>query len=513
MPDGQTAPHSAGMSRRKSLRQNSTGGEPITFASTKMRLHVVAAALAGLALRAFFILRFPVTDSGDAPFYIELAWNWLKHHVYGFPVHGVLTPVDMRVPGYPAFVAALFALAGRSPRAVMFAQALVDLATCFGIALIAARIAPAAYRRRAFLAALWLAALCPFTANYTAVVITESVVIFLTALAILILLGTEVGVGQTANAGTISSRWFLAGLIVGFGTLVRPETPLVLFAAGLVLLAKWRRPRDWKRLLRANVLMAAGLVLPLLPWAARNWTTLHEVQFLAPRHGEAPGEIAPLGFIKWTNTWLWKFGDVYLTHWKLDSDSINIDDLPASAFDSPQERARVAQVLDEYNKKDELTPAIDAQFGEIGRERTTHDPLRTYAKIPFLRCFTLWFSPRIELLPVSGDLWPVGDAWENDRTDFLTTLTMVVANAFYVGLALAGLWAGRRRPWCFFLVLFIVLRTVFFAYAVETPEPRYVLECFPALIALGAQIFARGVSSLRAAPDELSHGKFAESVP
>lgn len=495
------------------MQQNSTGGEPITFASTKMRLHVLAAALAGLALRAFFILQFPVTDSGDAPFYIQLAWNWLKHHVYGFPVHGALTPVDMRVPGYPAFVAAVFAFAGQSPRAVMFAQALVDLATCFLIAFIAARIAPAAHRRRAFLAALWLAVLCPFTANYTAVVITETVVIFLTALAILILLGTEVGVGETRESGFLSSRWFLAGLIVGFGTLVRPETPLVLFAAGLVLLAKWWRRRDWRRLLRANALMAVGLVLPLLPWAARNWTTLHEVQFLAPRHGETPGEIAPLGFIKWTNTWLWKFGDVYLTHWKLDSDSINMDDLPASAFDSPQERARVAQLLDEYNKKDDLTPAIDAQFGKIGRERTARDPLRTYVKIPFLRCLTLWFSPRIELLPVSGDLWPAGDAWENDRTDFLTTLTMVVANAFCVALGLAGLWIVRRRPWCFFLVLFIVVRTVFFAFAVETPEPRYVLECFPALIALAAQVFTRGVSSLRAAPDELSRGKFAESAP
>jgi hypothetical protein len=500
------------MSSRKSLQQNSTGGEPIAFASTKMRLHLLLAALAGLALRAFFILRLPATDTGDAPFYIELAWTWLKNHVYGFPVHGVLTPVDMRVPGYPAFLAAIFLFAGQSQRAVMFAQAFVDLATCFLIALIAARIAPAAYRRRAFIAALWLAVMCPFTANYTAVLITESVVIFLTALAILILLDTEVGVGHTANSGFLSSRWFLAGLVVGFGTLVRPETPLVLFAAGLILLAKWWRPTDWKKLLRANVLMAIGLVLPLLPWAARNWTTLHEVQFLAPRHGEMPGEIAPVGFIKWTNTWLWKFGDVYLTHWKLDSEPINIDDLPASAFDSPQERARVAQLLDEYNETSHLTPAIDAQFGEIGRDRTARDPLRTYVKIPLLRCFTLWFSPRIDLLPVSGDLWPIGNAWENDRTDFLTTLTVVIANAFYVGLGLVGLWAVRRRPWCFFLVLYVVVRTLFFAVAVETPEPRYVLECFPALIAIGAQAFTR-VSSLRAARDESSRGKFAESFP
>ena len=88
-----------------------------------MRINIALAALAGLALRIFFVLKFPVTDSGDAPFYIELAWNWLKNRVYGFPVKGVLTPVDMRTPGYPAFLAAIFAFAGNSARAVMLAQA------------------------------------------------------------------------------------------------------------------------------------------------------------------------------------------------------------------------------------------------------------------------------------------------------------------------------------------------------------------------------------------------------
>jgi len=34
------------------------------------------------------------------------------------------------------------------------------------------------------------------------------------------------------------------------------------------------------------------------------------------------------------------------------------------------------------------------------------------------------------------------------------------------------------------------VRTAFFTKFVETPEPRYVLECFPAVIALGAQVFA-----------------------
>src|ERR1700689_4761054 len=116
--------------------------------NSKMRVNAGLAVLAGLALRVFFVLKFPVTDSGDAPFYIELAWNWLKNGVYGFPINGQLTPVDMRVPGYPAFLALIFACFGNSARAVMLAQAVLDLATCFAIAFIAARLTPADSRRR-----------------------------------------------------------------------------------------------------------------------------------------------------------------------------------------------------------------------------------------------------------------------------------------------------------------------------------------------------------------------------
>jgi hypothetical protein len=456
----------------------------------KMRANLAAAVCAGLALRVYLVLKFPVADTGDAPFYIELAWNWLKNGVYGFAVHGQLTPVDMRVPGYPAFLAAVFAVAGQSPRAAMLAQVVVDLATCFVIALIAARLAPESSRRRVALAGLWLAALCPFTANYTAVVLTETLVIFLTALGILVLLQTDVGGAHVARASAfLANPWLLAGIVVGFGALVRPETPLLLFAAGWVLLGKWWRPADWMKLTRAGLLLGLGLLIPLLPWAARNWRTLHDVQFLAPRYSELPGEYTPLGFTAWTNTWMWRFRDVYLTQWKVNEEEIAIDELPAYAFDSQDEKERMADLLDEYNEALTIDPPLDQEFREIGRERTERHPLRTYVKVPLLRTLTLWFTPRVELLPSSGHLWPLREEWQDDRPDFLVTLGLSVVNMIYLALALAGAWLARRRPGWALLILFCVVRTLFFVKFVETPEPRYVLECFPAVIALAAQVF------------------------
>src|SRR5580704_3034627 len=157
----------------------------------RMRLTVALAALAGLGLRLLFVLKFPATNSGDAPFYIELAWNWLKKGVYGMTIDGQLTAVDMRVPGYPAFLAAVFGLAGNSERAAMLANILVDMATCFVMTLIAVRLAARDSRRRVGLAAFVMAALCPFTANYTAVTLTETLVTFLTALTLIVLVETD----------------------------------------------------------------------------------------------------------------------------------------------------------------------------------------------------------------------------------------------------------------------------------------------------------------------------------
>ena len=39
------------------------------------------------------------------------------------------------------------------------------------------------------------------------------------------------------------------------------------------------------------------------------------------------------------------------------------------------------------------------------------------------------------------------------------------------------------------IVAYIVVRTAFLA-TLETPEPRYMLVCFPALLAIAAQVFA-----------------------
>src|SRR6267154_3636104 len=140
----------------------------------------IVALAAGLCLRLYFVLKFPA-NSGDTVLYEEIATNWLKHHVYAMTVGGQITAVDLRMPGYPAFLAIIYALTGRTGAdartGVLLAQIGVDLLFCLVIARLAALLActslDCAPNKRAYSMALWLAALCPFIANYTAVPLTE----------------------------------------------------------------------------------------------------------------------------------------------------------------------------------------------------------------------------------------------------------------------------------------------------------------------------------------------------
>ncbi len=452
------------------------------------------ALLAGLALRLFFIWRFPFY-SGDTAYYEELARNWLYHGVYGFYSHGQLVASDARAPGYPAFLAAIYFLAGTGRMAVMLAQAFVDLATCVLAAGIAHRLAtgaPDPARTRVAAAALWLTALCPFTANYTAVPLTEVLATFFTTLALLIFVSPAgMAIDRIASKRDLlrsAKIWFAGGLVVGLGALVRPETPLLLGAVLIFLWLRYRRPANWKKLALATLWMIVGLLLPLAPWAARNAVNLGRVQFLAPRYAETYGDVLPTGFYAWTKTWMFRFRDAYLFTWKLSSQPIDVKNLPPYAVDSPEEFSRVASLLDRYNRARGMTRSLDLEFAELARERVKRHPIRTYVWIPTERAAAMWFTPRITLLPFSGRFWPLAESYHYNPAEFEVTLGLTLLNIFYVGIALAAAWRWRTNPGVLLIVVFIFLRTAFLTQ-LQTCEPRYVLVCFPALLAIAAQLW------------------------
>ena len=128
----------------------------------------------------------------------------------------------------------------------------------------------------------------------------------------------------------------------------------------------------------------------------------------------------------------------------------------------------------------------DTEFANLARERTHRHPVRSYTWIPIKRAAAMWFTPRIAPLPYSGKFWPLSDGWHQSSTGFEITLGFAVLNFLHAGLALIGAVHWRHSPGIVLIAAFIVIRTAFLTQ-LQTCEPRYVLVCLPALLALGAQ--------------------------
>jgi 4-amino-4-deoxy-L-arabinose transferase-like glycosyltransferase len=451
------------------------------------RISFLGTTLAGLALRLFFFFYFPVVTD-DSHIYADLAANWLQHGVYGQTQGGhpekPILPTDTRLPGYPAFLAGIFWLFGAgNVRAVLLAQILVDLATCLVIADLARRAVSARAARIAFV----LAALCPFLANYAAAELTETLEIFFTALAfdcaVAALNRTRVADGKLCRP-----LWAATGAAIAACILVRPDGGILLVAVGLYLaLSALTTANRFRSSLVAAVIVCIFALAPLVPWTMRNFRTLHHFQPLAPRYANDVDELVLRGFNRWVKTWMADYTSVEEIYWNVPGDKIDAQKLPSRAIDTAAERDATLALIADYNESQDMTPELDARFGELAADRIRAHPVRYYVTLPLLRVADMWLRPRTELLPPDPRWWEFHD----DRKQSVVAVGFGLLNLAYAAGALLAL---LRRPsgirWAGLFVTFVLLRSVFLG-TLESPEPRYVLECYPAVILCAAAYLSR----------------------
>jgi 4-amino-4-deoxy-L-arabinose transferase-like glycosyltransferase len=458
----------------------------------------LAASLAALALRLLFVLHFPgVVD--DSRLYADIAMNWLQHGVYGITDSGQVVPTLSRLPGYPAFLAAVFAVFGWSNfRAVLLIQVLFDLGTCFLIADLARRMLSARAAKAAFL----LAALCPFLANYAAAALTETLEIFFTALALdlavcgLAALRHDIGRESDSSLIRASGIFLGCGLSIAACILLRPDGGILFAAIGGYLVLLFLKTIFSKKasgssaaprllsVIRTGATLTIVTFAPLVPWTLRNLHTLHRFEPLAPRYANDSDERVMPGFNRWTKTWIAEYTSVQEIYWKIPSDPIDVTRLPQRAFDSVRQRQETERLFADYNQDHEMTPELDARFATLAAARIQAAPLRYYAWLPALRIADMWLRPRIELLP-SDPRW-----WEFDDDPLWLAVSIVfgLVNLAYLGMAAAGLLRSRELFGIGLFVLFLLLRSLFLG-TLENPEPRYTLECYPVVILFTAALF------------------------
>jgi 4-amino-4-deoxy-L-arabinose transferase-like glycosyltransferase len=454
----------------------------------KLLRFFLLATLAGVALRLLFIFRVPGVTT-DSFVYGDIAKNWLQHGVYGLSGINDISPTSIRLPGYPAFLAAVFAIFGMEHyRAVLVVQMFVDIGTCFLIADLARRLISLRAAQVAFL----LAALCPFLANYAANALTETLEVFFTVVALdLAIVGLDTLHDSSIREPSIKP-WVGCGLAIGAAILLRPDGGLLLVAveAYLLVLLVWNWMQETRtdvsapHVLRAGLILAVVSLATLVPWMVRNLHTFHEFQPLAPRYANEESAFVPLGFNRWVRTWIADYASVEEIYWAVPGNKIEAEKLPARAFDSPEQREQTLQLLEDYNDTLHATPDLDARFATLAVERVHHSLLRYYVELPLLRIADMWLRPRTETLPSDTRWWEFDD----DPEWLALAVTLGVVNLFYVGAAFAGLLRGRFAPHLGLLLTFVTLRSAFLG-TLENPEPRYTLECYPLVIILAAALF------------------------
>jgi hypothetical protein len=189
------------------------------------------------------------------------------------------------------------------------------------------------------------------------------------------------------------------------------------------------------------------------------------------------------GFNRWVKTWMADYVSVEEIYWPVPGSDIDFSRLPKRAFDSPRQKDQTAELFSAYNTGHDMPPELDARFGTLAAKRIHAAPLRYYVRLPLLRIADMWLRPRTELFP-SDPRW-----WEfNDDPRWLTlSLAFGVINLAYVLLGAAGACRGREFFGIGIFDLFLLLRSLFLG-TLENPEPRYTLECYPAVIVLASAL-------------------------
>ena len=239
----------------------------------RARRQIAIAVMAGLALRLAFGLLYwvdkPLTH--DEQEYLALAESIQQGRGFSYSTAAIGTTAQFgRAPGYPAFLAVIGAgttTASSAPTSVKIVQALLGALTIALLAVIALQAAGPS----AGVVTAWLAAVYPPLVWISSYVFSESLYSLL-AIATARTLQSSV-----TDARHAPLRATAAGILGGAAVLVRPA---MLFFLPMALIWLF-----WRRASRHAVALAAGSLLVIAPWTARNLRTYDRFVLVASEGG------------------------------------------------------------------------------------------------------------------------------------------------------------------------------------------------------------------------------------
>jgi 4-amino-4-deoxy-L-arabinose transferase-like glycosyltransferase len=178
-------------------------------------------------------------------------------------------PNTFRPPGYPLFLAAVYALAGHSYAVVKVLQSLIGALTCVLVVMIGERL----FSKRTGVIAGVIAAVYPFLVLYSGFLLSEILFVFLSMAFIYALLRLR---GNWTWWGVA-----IAGLVLGLMNLTRP---VALLLPGLLFFWLWGELGAKRRAAMIAGLLALWMLVPIVPWTIRNYVVTHSLILIDDHH-------------------------------------------------------------------------------------------------------------------------------------------------------------------------------------------------------------------------------------
>jgi hypothetical protein len=436
-------------------------GLPERHGRTTLILLVLILAL-GFGLRAYRVAEPLATPGDDARAYFALSKALYEEGSYGGPEFDDASDWS---PGAPLlYAAAFYATAGAREGTARIVELLCGLAAIVVAYLLGRRIN---CRPAGLIAALGIAVYPPFI-HSTGALFSEPPAIFTLPAAVLAFLW--------ASERERMAAWLLPGFLFGLTALIRPEYLLV--GMGFVVLAVIRaaQQRSWKPGLAAGALLAAGSLLPIVPWTVRNAVALDRVVPISTGGGKA----------LYVGTYLPEDGEYQRVKALLVKRYLGRDLEPGS---EELERVNPTPLFDRVAERYPELPRDEA-LARVGRENFStyfgEDPVG-YAAMTARKVWRMW----------SGG---VGEALSSTAGRVVQVLLVLLA---LCGLAVLAL---RRRWWeVVAMATPIALVTAIGAVSLAAPRRNEVLMAlvFPlvgvALARAGAVISSSGSWSPRQA--------------
>jgi hypothetical protein len=437
---------------------------------------IVAACVFRVALYYSGLVQ-PVFQTDDSYEYIYLAQSLLSHGVFG----KLGVPEMNRLPGYPGFLAVVYACLGQSRLAVTGAQVLLDAVT-------AAFMVDLAFRtrmnRKGLVAVALLATTCVYLATQSYQVMTETFYTLVLAGSVWVL-----PVGGITSMLRRRSLWRLAvsGALGGLATLTRPSTAfyLALFpvVAGLLLLRVLGKKAICKQVLRGAVAYALAATLVVGPWLVRN-RVVFSFEWQKPDHSN----VTLLGYKTTIAVYRHWYTRQFMAFHRSYEEPFVMEGayrMPSVArWVYPGEHDDVKKAFDDLNVEMEtnpgpVAPAVLDEFQTIADKRYATAP-RLYVTAPGSRVVRFWISPRIT------SFFP---RLHGGKVSTRTTVEYTLYDCLYALPGLVGLFwlLGRARPGWAAMVAMLASQTIFYSFWHSIVQSRYGIPFFPYL-ALGCGV-------------------------